>query len=213
MTDEQRKVVTALGKRGQTIVREQKGAIVGHGLLKPREAEQRIAAALPFAFNSHHFLRASQSKAVRPQRGDPHPEPTDERYCLYDELSGSYGYTDAGVKWLIKHCATDDGFHAATGRSRSQSQPGEAAASPADGIMVVEAAHILGCHETTVWRLLAGELATHREQHARRRLSRAEVDRVGCNRHDRRIGHPPDEDPNWGDPGLWAGRIPFLDGL
>ena len=109
-----------LGKRGQAIIREQKRSVVGHGLLKPRDAEQCVAEAVPFRFTSHHFLRAWQTKGIRPLRGDPHPERTDERYCIYDELSESYGYTEAWVKWLIKRCATADGFEAVTGRAPTQ---------------------------------------------------------------------------------------------
>ncbi len=116
MTEEERELVTELGRRGQTIIREQKRPVVGHGLLRPHEAEQQVAVAIPFRFTSHHFLRAWQIKGIRPKSGDPHPERTDERYCLYDELSRSYGYTEAWVKWLIKRCTTADGFEVATGR-------------------------------------------------------------------------------------------------
>jgi hypothetical protein len=116
MTEEERELVTELGRRGQTIIREQKRPVVGHGLLRPHEAAQQVAAAIPFRFTSHHFLRAWQIKGIRPTSGDPHPERTDERYCLYDELSRSYGYTEAWVKWLIKRCVTADGFETATGR-------------------------------------------------------------------------------------------------
>ena len=117
MSEEQRELVIELGKRGQAIIREQRRAVVGHGLLKPREAEQRVTAAVPFRFTSHHFLRAWQIKGIRPLRGDPHPERTDEKYCVYDELAESYGYTEAWVKWLIKRCTTAEGFEAATGRT------------------------------------------------------------------------------------------------
>lgn len=116
MTEEERAAVMELGRRGQAIIREQKRAVVGHGLLKPREAEQRIAATIPFRFNSFHFLMAWKIKGIRPPYQDPHPERTDERYCLYDELSCSYGYTEAWVNWLIKRCATAEGFKAVTGR-------------------------------------------------------------------------------------------------
>lgn len=117
MTEEERALVTELGRRGQAIIREQKRPVVGHGLLRPHEAEQQVAAAIPFRFTSHHFLRAWQIKGIRPKSGDPNPERTDERYCLYDELSRSYGYTEVWVKWLIKRCARADGFEAATGRT------------------------------------------------------------------------------------------------
>jgi hypothetical protein len=117
MTDEERELVTELGRRGQAIIREQKRPVVGHGLLRPYEAEQKVAAAVPFRFTRHHFLRAWQIKKIRPLSDDPHPERTDERYCLYDQLSRSYGYTEAWVKWLINRCATVEGFEAVTGRT------------------------------------------------------------------------------------------------
>ncbi len=117
MNEEERELVTNLGKRGLAVIREQKRAVVGHGLLRPREAEQRVAVAIPFRFTSYHFLRAWQIKGIRPRSGDPHPERTDERYCVYDELSRSYGYTEAWVKWLIRKCATEVGFVAVTGKA------------------------------------------------------------------------------------------------
>lgn len=119
MNEEERELVTNLGKRGLAIIRERKRAVIGHGLLRPHEAEQLVAAALQFRFTSNHFLRAWQIKGIRPRSGDHHPERTDERYCMYDELSRSYGYTEAWVKWLIRKCATAEGFKAVTGRTPS----------------------------------------------------------------------------------------------
>lgn len=116
MTDEERAAADLLGKKGRTIVREQKRRVVGHGLLRPKEAQLRVAAAVPFVFNSHHFLQAWQIKGIRPAPKDSHPERTDERYCVYDELSQSYGYTEAWVKWLTDKCSTEVGFRKTTGR-------------------------------------------------------------------------------------------------
>lgn len=117
MTEEERAAVTEMGKRGQTVIREQSRPVVGHGLLRPREAELKVAAAIPFRFTSHHFLRAWQIKKIRPENGDEHPERTDQRYCMYDALGRNYGYTEAWVKYLIKQCSTEKGFLAATGRT------------------------------------------------------------------------------------------------
>jgi len=119
MTDEQRELAAELGKVGRVIVREQKRAIAGQGLLKPREAELQVAAEVPYVFNSNHFLRARRFKGIRPPVGDAHPERTDERYCVYDEFSGGYGYTTAWVKWLTGNCSTESGFREATGREPS----------------------------------------------------------------------------------------------
>lgn len=116
LTDEQKELVEELGRRGQTIVREQKRPVVGYGLLRPQEAERQVKEAVPFSFNSNHFLRARQIKNIRPPLGDAHPERTDERYCVYDEFSRSYGYTTAWVKYLIRKCSTERGFKEVTGR-------------------------------------------------------------------------------------------------
>lgn len=116
MSEEERAAAELLGKRGHTIVREQTRRVVGRGLLRPSEAQQCVSDAVPFVFNSHHFLRAWQIKGIRPRHGDAHPERTDEKYCIYDELSRSYGYTEAWVKWLVRNCSTERGFKATTGR-------------------------------------------------------------------------------------------------
>jgi hypothetical protein len=55
-------------------------------------------------------------RPIRPPSDDPHPERTDEKYCIYDEFSRSYGYTVAWVKYLTRKCSTDRGFKEATGR-------------------------------------------------------------------------------------------------
>lgn len=127
MTDEEKRVLAQLGKRGQTIIREQKRPVVGVGLLKPQEAEREVAASVPFVFNSNHFLRARTLKRIRPDRGDAHPERTDEKYCIYDEFSRSYGYTRAWVNWLIKKCSTEEGFREATGREPTAADPPDGA--------------------------------------------------------------------------------------
>lgn len=116
MTDEERAAVAELGRRGQTVVREQSRPVVGLGLLRPQDAQQKVAVGIQYRFTSHHFLRAWQIKAIRPEKGAAHPERTDEKYCMYNALSRSYGYTEAWVKYLIKQCATAEGFQAATGR-------------------------------------------------------------------------------------------------
>lgn len=116
MTEEEKAAVLEMGKRGQTIIREQKRAIVGYGLLKPREAERRVAAALPFTFNNHHFRQSWNRKQIRPPVDYPNPEQADEKYCIYDALSRSYGYTEAWVEWLVRHCSNEEGFEEVTGR-------------------------------------------------------------------------------------------------
>ncbi|MFC8383235.1 DUF3644 domain-containing protein [Nocardia sp. NPDC057272] len=116
MSDEEKQAVEALGRRGQTVVREQPRQIVGHGLLRPGEAQKRVQDLVPFKFNSHHFSQSVKRKSIRPPNGASHPERTDEKYCIYDHLSKQYGYTEAWVKWLVKNCSDSKKFVKTTGR-------------------------------------------------------------------------------------------------
>lgn len=72
--------------------------------------EHRWAEQIPSVFNMTHFARAWKALNVRPERDDPHPEKTDEKYCLYDERHRGYAYTPAYVKKLVKECRTEAGF-------------------------------------------------------------------------------------------------------
>lgn len=117
MTEKEREAVRAMGRRGQTVVREQSRPVVGHGLFRPREAELKVADAIPYRFTSHHFLRGWQIRSIRPISGSDRPERTDQKYCVYDALGRNYGYTEAWVKYLIEQCSSEEGFQLATGRA------------------------------------------------------------------------------------------------
>jgi hypothetical protein len=95
LDDEQRAAVEAIGKKGHVIVREQRRPVVGHGLLKPTRVAKAVEEQIPFVFNTAHFTTAWKKLGVRPPVGDPHPERTDEKYCLYDERHRDYRYTQA----------------------------------------------------------------------------------------------------------------------
>ncbi|AHH97590.1 DUF3644 domain-containing protein [Kutzneria albida] len=110
LTEEQKDAVEALGRKGLVIIREQRRGVVNPELMKPNRVISAVAAALPFVFHRGHFIRSWQKLGVRPTVGSIHPERTDERYCLYDEMHGDYGYTKAFVNKLTKLLATDEGW-------------------------------------------------------------------------------------------------------
>jgi hypothetical protein len=110
MTEGEREAVEALGRKGQVIVREQKRNVVGHGLKKPTQVVQAVAAEIPFEFGRGHFTQAWKALNVRPAGNSDHPERTDDKYCLYDARHNDYGYTDAYVRKLVKECSTEKGF-------------------------------------------------------------------------------------------------------
>jgi hypothetical protein len=108
MSEEDRAAVERLGRRGMVVVREQRRPVANLELLKAREAIARVAAAVPFIFNQHHFVQAYRALGVRPPRGDTPPERTTEKYCVYDELHKDYGYTPAYVNKLIRELSDTD---------------------------------------------------------------------------------------------------------
>jgi len=110
LDEEQRATIEAIGKKGYVVVRERKRPVVGHGLLKPTVAAKAVQGQIPFIFSTGHFTKAWKKLRVRPPVGDPHPEKTDEKYCIYDERHSDYGYTQAYVNKLVRECKTEAGF-------------------------------------------------------------------------------------------------------
>jgi hypothetical protein len=108
LDDEQRAAVEAIGKKGHVIVREQRRPVVGHGLLKPTRVAKAVQEEIPFIFNTAHFTTAWKKLGVRPPVGDPHPERTDEKYCLYDERHRDYGYPHQGREQAARRAGHRD---------------------------------------------------------------------------------------------------------
>lgn len=129
MTPEQRDAVEQMGRRGQVLVREQQRGVVNLGYLKPSEATRRVAAQVPFIFNSYDFTKAWQRLKVRPKTGAEHPERTLEQFCVWDGTHEDYVYTPAYVRHLVEKCATEDGFRAVTGREPRPAPPSRQRAS------------------------------------------------------------------------------------
>lgn len=121
MTDEQKSAVQDAGKKGLVVIKERRRAVLGHGLWKPTRAAAEVEKQIPFTFNVTHFTQAWKILKVRPYRST-HPERTDEKYCIYDELHKDYGYTDAYIMKLARECSTEQGFRRAVGKAPSPKQ-------------------------------------------------------------------------------------------
>jgi hypothetical protein len=110
MTDEERAAVEEMGRKGQVIVRDRKQSVSGLGRLMPKAAAAEVQDGLPFVFNVNHFSAAWRHLKARPPKGAKNPEHTNPDWCEYDEPTGSYRYTRAFVKHLVKKCGTPGGF-------------------------------------------------------------------------------------------------------
>jgi hypothetical protein len=117
LTAEEQDVLVNLGRTGRVIVRERVRPVANSDLFKPREATERIAAALPFEFNLYaHFVPAWKKLGVRPMERDEHPERTKEEYCVYDRAHRDYLYTEAFINKVVRAVDTAEKFEAFFGR-------------------------------------------------------------------------------------------------
>lgn len=130
LDEEQRRAVEAIGRKGMVVVRERKRDVVGHGLLRPAQVVAAVAAEIPFRFTMGQFTAAWRALGVRPAGGDPHPEGTDDKYCVYDERHGDYGYRYAFVRRLVRECSTEDGYRATFGTAPRDKDTGEWVGEP-----------------------------------------------------------------------------------
>lgn len=117
MTDDQKAAVEDAGKKGLVVIKERQRAVLGHGLWKPTRAAAEVEKQIPFVFNVAHFTEAWKTLEVRPPYRSVHPEQTDEKYCVYDELHRDYGYTEAYIKKLVRECESDAGFRKVVGKA------------------------------------------------------------------------------------------------
>lgn len=117
LTDEQRETLDSLSERGLVVVREQNRPVASKGLMKPGVAARKIEAQIPFRFNVYsEFINAWKILGCRPPPGDPLPDRTDERYCVYDEPHRDYLYTAAFVAKMVRETSSAKKFKAFFGR-------------------------------------------------------------------------------------------------
>jgi hypothetical protein len=83
------------------------------GLMKASEVARKVQHALGNPkiqrgnrqidrFNVSVHSACWKKYGVRPPVGDPNPEKTDYRYCVYDKMHNDYGYTQAWVDLLVE---------------------------------------------------------------------------------------------------------------
>lgn len=116
LADEEREALLRLGTAGSVVVREQTRSVASAGLLKPSRVVREVAKRTPFKFNMKLFVDAWHILEVRPPSGDPHPERTVEKYCVYDEPHHDYLYTPEFVDKLVEETGTEERFTAFFGQ-------------------------------------------------------------------------------------------------
>lgn len=117
LSDEERDTLSRLGTAGSVVVREQTRSVASAGLLKPSKVVRAVAKQTRFNFNMKLFVDAWRTTEVRPPGGDPHPERTNEKYCVYDEPHRDYLYTQEFVDKLLDETSSAEKFTAFFGQA------------------------------------------------------------------------------------------------
>ena len=94
-------------QKALAIIKEKQIPVVSKGLMKPKQVVERLNSCLPFSVSAHTHIQAWKFHKVRPQQNSAKPEQTNSKYCIYDELAGGYGYTDAWVRKLYRELNND----------------------------------------------------------------------------------------------------------
>ena len=102
-------------RRVAALIKERHVPVASSGLMKPGEVVDLLAERLPFRVTMHTHIRAWKAYEVRPAPGAENPKETVSRFCLYDALSNSYGYTDAWVEHLCRKLGDTGEYERVTG--------------------------------------------------------------------------------------------------
>jgi|SRR5579864_64915 len=98
-----------------TLIKEKQVPVQYKGLLKPGQVRDKIQSRIAQHFTLDTHTRAWRHYRVRPPSNSLHPEMTDTKYCIYDELHHDYGYTNAWVELLAKELSKPERYVAVVG--------------------------------------------------------------------------------------------------
>ena len=102
------------------LIREKHIPIANLGFHKPSDVVKELKVKLPWKVSMAVHTRAWRHFVVRPKSGDPAPEKTDPRYCVYDDVHEDYLYTDAWVSKLAGDLSDAATFQQITGQAPRQ---------------------------------------------------------------------------------------------
>ncbi|MDQ3691412.1 MAG: DUF3644 domain-containing protein [Chloroflexota bacterium] len=101
LSNEQRDVLTELGRTGVVATRTKHVPVQNAGRFRPSDVVARIKQDVPeFTMGDHTWMW--HHFTARPQAGSSNPAETDARYCVYDEPVKTHLYTEAWVRKVLR---------------------------------------------------------------------------------------------------------------
>ncbi|MBU2667792.1 DUF3644 domain-containing protein [Actinoplanes bogorensis] len=106
----------AVMEKAQTIIREKQVPVSDLESLLPSQIAKEVSAALGFTFSVNDHSLAWKYYKVRPPENDEHPERTKSQFCTYNRAFKRYVYTDAWVRYLVRHLSDPHEYLVVLGR-------------------------------------------------------------------------------------------------
>ena len=99
------------------ITKERQIEVAAHGLLTASKVWVQVEERSGLRFTNNRHTLAAKHFEIRPygEAQTEHPERTDSRYCVYDALSGRYGYRPAWVEKLVREFAIEGRYEEIVG--------------------------------------------------------------------------------------------------
>lgn len=103
-------------KQVAALIKEKRVPVASKDLLRPGGVVERLEECVPFKLTITTHTRAWKYYEVRPRTGTDQPEKTKPQYCVYDQLMGAYGYTEAWVRYLCRKLSDEIEYKKVTGQ-------------------------------------------------------------------------------------------------
>lgn len=116
LSEDERKIMLKAGRTGTVIVRDRQVEVAAKDKLLPKRVAALVEEQVPFHFTVANNTELWKRLAVRPATDAEDPYQTECKYCVYDEPFGSYVYTQAWVKRIVREVGTVDKYRSVFGR-------------------------------------------------------------------------------------------------
>ena len=100
----------------QTIIRDKQVPVANLDRHKPTEVAAQVSKLLGQQFTVNDHTNSWKYYGVRPANGDAKPAATKSQFCLYDATFRQYVYTDAWIKYLVRHLSDSSTYAKVLGR-------------------------------------------------------------------------------------------------
>ncbi|WP_162836076.1 DUF3644 domain-containing protein [Streptomyces viridochromogenes] len=117
LSEEERRVMVEAGRLGTVIEKIKHVEVADKDKLLPGRVARLVEDQVPFEFSVHNeHAKMWRRLGVRPATGASDPHATNAKYCVYSEAFGTYVYTPAWVRKILREIGTVEKYRAFFGK-------------------------------------------------------------------------------------------------